>query len=125
MNIPSHLQYTIDHEWLSVDGEIATVGITSFAADALGDIVFVGVPDVGHTVAAGEACGELESTKSVSDVMAPVDGEVVEVNSAILANPGVVNSDPFGAGWLFRVKTSNFGKQLLDADAYARLINEG
>lgn len=117
MSIPSSLKYAAEHEWLDLDGGIATVGITSFAADALGDIVYLDLPDVGTAVTAGESCGEIESTKSVSDLCAPVGGDVVEVNEAVIADPGLVNSDPFKAGWLFRMTVTGSAK-LLDAAAY-------
>lgn len=114
--IPAHLHYTRDHEWLH-DG---VVGITAFAASALGDIVFVQLPDVGATVTAGEPCGEIESTKSVSDLVAPADGVVVEVNDEVAAEPGLLNEDPYGRGWLFRMRVTGT-PELLDAAAYAAL----
>jgi glycine cleavage system H protein len=120
MSIPSSLKYTAEHEWLDLDGGITTVGITSFAADALGDIVYLDLPDVGTAVTAGESCGEIESTKSVSDLCAPVGGDVVEVNEAVIADPGLVNSDPFKAGWLFRMTVTG-SAELLDAAAYQAL----
>ncbi|GAA1537664.1 glycine cleavage system protein GcvH [Nocardioides humi] len=121
MSNPTHLQYTAEHEWISADGDTARVGVTAFAADALGDVVYVDLPAVGSAVTAGEACGELESTKSVSDLYAPVTGEVVEVNDAVDADPSLVNSDPFGAGWLFVVRVTDPG-ELLDAAAYDALV---
>lgn len=121
MSIPTNLSYTAEHEWISRDGETAQVGITAFAADALGDVVFVDLPELGNQVSAGEACGELESTKSVSELFAPVDGEVVKVNDAVVADPSLVNTDPYGEGWLFVVKVSA-EPQTLDADAYAALL---
>lgn len=117
MTNPTHLSYTIEHEWLETTGDTARIGITAFAADALGDIVFVDLPAVRSTVVAGTPCGELESTKSVSDLFAPVDGEVVEVNQAVVADPSLLNSDPFGAGWLFVVRVTR-SPELLDAAAY-------
>ncbi|MER7004291.1 glycine cleavage system protein GcvH [Dactylosporangium sp. NPDC000555] len=122
MSVPTDLRYSTDHEWLRTDGDIATVGITDFAARALGDIVFVQPPVVGATVSAGEACGEIESTKSVSDLYSPVAGEVVAVNDDVTADPALLNSDPFGAGWLFKVRVSDL-PPLLDADAYRDLIS--
>ncbi|NUU23415.1 MAG: glycine cleavage system protein GcvH [Streptomycetaceae bacterium] len=104
MSAPKNLLYSKDHEWLTTDTDPAVVGISQFAADALGDVVFAQLPEVGSRVTAGEPCGELESTKSVSDVFAPADGEVVEVNDAVAADPGLVNSDPYGAGWLIKVR---------------------
>lgn len=121
MTNPTDLQYTAEHEWIAVDGDTARVGVTGYAADALGDVVYVDLPAVGSTVTAGESCGELESTKSVSDLYSPVTGEVVEVNEAIDADPSLVNSDPFGAGWLFVVRVTATG-ELLDAAAYEALV---
>jgi glycine cleavage system H protein len=123
MHVPTSLRYTREHEWLSVDHDLATVGITSFAADALGDVVYVELPVVGAQVRAGERCGEVESTKSVSDLFAPVDGEVVEVNDGLTTDPDLVNSDPYGRGWLFRVRIENSGN-LMDAAAYLGLLGE-
>jgi glycine cleavage system H protein len=98
------LQYTADHEWVLVDGEVATVGITSFAADKLGDVVFVDLPDEGAEIENGTVVGEIESTKSVGELFAPVDGTVTEVNQAVVDAPELVNSDPFGEGWLIKVR---------------------
>jgi len=97
-------RYTADHEWVDVDGDVATVGVTGYAAAQLGDIVFVDLPGVGDAVEAGQVVGELESTKSVGELFCPVSGEVVEVNEAVTASPEVVNSDPTGAGWLLKVR---------------------
>ncbi|MFJ4676010.1 MULTISPECIES: glycine cleavage system protein GcvH [Kitasatospora] len=118
MSNPTHLQYTKEHEWLTaaVDG-VSTVGITAHAADALGDIVYVQLPAVGDTVTAGETCGELESTKSVSDLYSPATGEVTEVNQAVIDEPALVNSEPFEGGWLFKVRVEATD-ELLDADGY-------
>lgn len=121
MTNPTGLQYTADHEWLEIEGDLATVGVTAFAADALGDVVHVELPQIGDALTTGSACGEIESTKSVSDLFAPADGEVVEVNEAVVADPGLVNTDPFGNGWLFRLKVAGLPK-LLDANTYAELI---
>lgn len=123
MDIPEHLKYTDEHEWLSLDGDVATVGVTDFAQDSLGDIVFVELPDPGDNVAAGEPCGELESTKSVSELYAPANGEVVAVNEDIRETPELVNSDPYGEGWLFRIRVSEL-PDLLDAADYAESIKE-
>ncbi|NIH81648.1 glycine cleavage system H protein [Amycolatopsis viridis] len=117
MSVPAELKYTAEHEWLDLDGDTATVGITAFAADALGDVVYLDLPAAGSTVAAGQPCGEIESTKSVSELYAPVDGEVVEVNAKVTDDPGLLNTDPFGEGWLFRMKVTGAG-DLLDAAAY-------
>jgi glycine cleavage system H protein len=103
MSVPEELHYTPEHEWVAVSGSIASVGITDHAQRALGDVVFVSAPAPGTKVTAGEPCGEVESTKSVSDLYSPVDGEVTEVNPEIDDDPGLVNSDPYGAGWLFKV----------------------
>ncbi len=123
MAVPNHLHYTVEHEWLHLDGDTATVGITAFAADALGDVVYVELPEVGSTITAGEPCGEVESTKSVSDLHAPADGEVLEVNGSVVADPSLLNADPFGVGWLFRVALSG-SPELLDAAAYDALTGE-
>ncbi|GAB3920249.1 glycine cleavage system protein GcvH [Kribbella albertanoniae] len=121
MSVPTELHYTADHEWIALDGELATVGITAFAGEALGDVVYVDLPAVGTAISTGDACGEIESTKSVSDLFAPVDGEVVELNEAVVADPGLLNTDPYQAGWLLRVKVTGPTK-LLDAAAYEALI---
>ena len=117
MTLPTHLHYTVEHEWLE-DGSPATVGITSTAADALGDIVYLELPAVGEELTAGSVVGEIESTKSVSELFSPVTGTVVEVNQAAVDDPSVVNSDPFGAGWLLKVDVTATGP-LLTADEYA------
>jgi glycine cleavage system H protein len=121
---PTHLQYTDQHEWLEIEGEVALIGITAFAADALGDIVYVDLPMVGVSVTAGEACGEIESTKSVSELYAPVDGEVTEVNSAVSDDPSLLNTDPYGAGWILRIRIED-APALLDAAAYDTLVSQG
>lgn len=121
MSNPTNLQYTAEHEWVALGGDTARVGVTAYAADALGDIVYVDLPTVGSTVTAGERCGELESTKSVSDLYSPVTGEVVAVNENVDADPSLVNSDPFGEGWLFVVSVTT-GTELLDAAAYDALV---
>lgn len=124
MSIPQHLQYTKEHEWLAVSDGVATVGITAFAAEALGDIVFVQVPEAGAAVTAGEVFGEVESTKSVSELYSPVSGEVVEVNESVSDNPEVINTDPYTEGWLVKVRLSADAPELLDAYAYAKLTQE-
>ncbi|MEV0742412.1 glycine cleavage system protein GcvH [Streptomyces sp. NPDC050549] len=118
-NHPENLRYSKEHEWLTdaVDG-VSTVGITEYAANALGDVVYAQLPEVGTTVTAGESCGELESTKSVSDLYAPVTGEVVEINSAVVDEPALVNSEPFEGGWLFKVRITDEPGDLLSADEY-------
>lgn len=121
-DFPPQLQYTSDHEWISLDETIATVGITHFAASALGDIVFVELPTVGQAVTVGHACGEIESTKSVSDLFPPATGTVVEVNENVVNDPGLVNASPYSDGWLFKVEvTGDFAA--LDAIAYATLVS--
>lgn len=126
MPAPDDLRYTEQHEWVRVDDATLTIGITDFAADLLGDIVFVQLPGVGETVQAGTSCGEIESTKSVSDLFAPIDGTVTEVNPALDDAPETVGTDPYGAGWLFRITADGAGTdQLLDADAYRLLTQEG
>jgi len=124
---PDDLKYTAEHEWLRTPGESAgsiRVGITDYAQDALGDIVYVQLPELGSAVTAGSAVGELESTKSVSDVYAPVTGEVVARNEALDATPELVNTDPYGDGWLFEVAASEGAdtSELLDAAAYEKLV---
>ena len=116
---PENLRYTREHEWVDVTGDgRVRFGITDHAQDALGDIVFVTLPTVGATVSAGEPCGEVESTKSVSDLYAPVTGEVTEINDGAVADPALINSDPYGAGWLFKVSVTEEGP-LLSAQEYA------
>lgn len=126
MQVPDQLRYTSDHEWVAITGSRVRVGITDFAQDALGDIVYVQTPAAGSTVSAGEAFGEVESTKSVSDIYAPVSGTVVAVNDALAGAPEAVNSDPYGAGWLCEIECSDVGQldALLDASAY-RALTEG
>jgi glycine cleavage system H protein len=104
MSIPAELRSTEEHEWVAVDGDIASIGITDYAAQQLGDVVYVSLPAAGSAVTAGDPCGEVESTKSVSDLYSPVDGEVAEVNSELDDDPGLVNAEPYGAGWMFRVR---------------------
>ncbi|MER6454739.1 glycine cleavage system protein GcvH [Streptomyces sp900105245] len=120
MSNPQQLRYSKEHEWLSAaeDG-VSTVGITEFAANALGDVVYAQLPEVGSTVEAGETCGELESTKSVSDLYSPVTGEITEINEDVVNDPSLVNSAPFGGGWLFKVRISDEPADLLSADEYA------
>ncbi|SDJ63510.1 glycine cleavage system protein GcvH [Nonomuraea jiangxiensis] len=122
-NIPDELNYTKEHEWVAGldDGITVTVGITAFAAEALGDVVFVQLPEVGSTVEAGESIGEVESTKSVSEIYTPVGGEVVEVNQAVVDDPSLANSDPYGDGWMFRVRVEGDPEDLLSPEEYAAL----
>ncbi|QPP06453.1 glycine cleavage system protein GcvH [Streptomyces bathyalis] len=120
MSNPQQLRYSKEHEWLSAaDDGVSTVGITAHAADALGDVVFVQLPENGDTVTAGEPCGELESTKSVSDLYAPVSGEITEINQDVVDDPALVNSSPFEGGWLFKVRVTDEPEGLLTADEYA------
>lgn len=124
MNVPEELRYSSDHEWVRVDGDVVRVGITEYAQDALGDVVFVQVPDVGSTVTAGDTVGEVESTKSVSDLYAPVSGTVVEVNDALADGPQSLNDDPYGDGWICTIRMDDAAQfdGLLDAAAYRALI---
>jgi glycine cleavage system H protein len=119
--VPERLSYTAEHEWVKVDGDVATIGITQHAADALGDVVFVALPGVGDTIREGAIVGEVESTKSVGEIFAPVAGEVVEANDSVVASPDTVNADPYGAGWLIKVRFSAI-PDLLDAAGYRALI---
>lgn len=122
---PDDLKYTPEHEWIRVEGDRAKIGITSFAQDALGDIVFVQLPDVGESVDAGQAFGEVESTKSVSDVYAPFAGEVVARNEALESTPELVNSDPYGDGWLVEISLADPSATdaMLDAEGYQRHVD--
>ena len=116
------LKYTAEHEWVALDGDVATVGITDYAADKLGDVVFVELPAAGSDVTAATVVGEIESTKSVGELYAPLTGEVVEVNDAVVDDPSLVNSDPFGEGWLVKLRVdASAAADLLDRDAYVAL----
>jgi glycine cleavage system H protein len=117
------LKFTAEHEWIDVQGTIATVGITAYAAEKLGDVVFVDLPKAGSTVAAGRVVGEIESTKSVGELFAPVNGTVVESNDAVVATPELVNSDPFGEGWLIKVEFEEL-PSFLSYDEYQALVGE-
>lgn len=124
-NIPDDLMYTRSHEWVRDEGDgIYTVGISEHAQEALGDLVFVELAEVGNTVSAGDACCVVESVKAASDVYSPLDGEVEEVNADLADSPELINSDPYGDGWLFRLRTSDAEafSSLLDSDAYAELL---
>ena len=127
MSIPADLSYTAEHEWVANPlGPLARVGVTAHAAQALGDVVYLDLPEAGARVLAGEAVGEIESTKSVSDLYAPVTGVIEEVNQAVLDQPELVNQDPYGVGWLFLVRTSApASADLLDAEAYGDLPDVG
>lgn len=124
MNIPGNLKYTKDHEWVKVDGDIATIGVTDFAQSELGDIVFVEVETEGETLDQEEVFGTIEAVKTVSDLFMPIAGEIVEFNTEIEANPELVNNDPYGAGWMVKVKISDVSQleDLLDAEAYTALV---
>ena len=124
MNVPSNLKYTKDHEWISIDGAVATVGITHFAQEELGDIVYVEVETLDETMDKDEVFGTVEAVKTVSDLFLPLSGEIIEFNDALEAEPETVNSDPYGAGWMIKIKLSNLDEveDLLDDAAYKELI---
>ncbi len=124
MNTPGNLKYTKDHEWVRVEGDVAVIGITDFAQSELGDIVYVEIETVGETLDAEEVFGSVEAVKTVSDLFMPVSGEVVEFNDGLEANPEAVNKDPYGDGWMIKVKMSNPSEidSLLDAAAYEALV---
>jgi glycine cleavage system H protein len=117
------LQYTEEHEWIRVEGDVVTIGITDYAAEKLGDVVYVDLPAAGTTVTEGNVVGEIESTKSAGELFAPVNGEVVEANQAVVDSPELLNSDPFGEGWLIKVNTTTLPK-LLTHDEYRALVGE-
>ena len=124
MNVPANLKYSNDHEWCRIEGEIAVVGITDFAQSQLGDIVFVDVPTVGETLAAGEVFGSIEAVKTVSDAFLPVGGEILELNEAVDADPSIVNKDAYGEGWMVKVRMTDPSEYdaLLTPEPYAELI---
>ena len=121
--VPADLQYTAEHEWVRLEGDVATMGITQYAADALGDVVYVDLPKADASMTSGAIVGEVESTKSVGELYAPLDGEVVEANQAVVDAPETINSDPYGDGWLVKVRVSST-PTLLTADEYRALIGE-
>ena len=125
MNIPSNLKYTKDHEWVSVDGDTATVGITDFAQGELGDIVYVDVDTLDETIDANEVFGSVEAVKTVSDLFMPLSGEIIEFNTALESNPEAVNSDAYGEGWMIKIKVSDpkEADNLLSADDYKKMVN--
>ena len=127
MNFPDDLRYTQEHEWVRIDGAVAKVGITDYAQDALGDVVYVDLPQVGATVAAMASCCEVESTKSVSEIFSPVSGTVAEVNSDLSDAPQMINEDPYGKGWIFAVEMADAAEidGLMDAAAYRTFLGEG
>jgi glycine cleavage system H protein len=127
MDVPEELRYSAEHEWVRVDGPRARIGITDYAQDALGDVVYVQLPAVGSAVVAGASCAEVESTKSVSEIYAPLSGTVVAVNTELEDTPEQVNREPYGRGWIFEIETADAGElsRLLDAEAYRRLLGAG
>ena len=124
MNIPAQLKYTTDHEWVRIEGDMAFIGITDYAQGELGEIVYVDVPTEGETVAAGEVFGSIEAVKTVADLLMPVEGEVVELNAALEGQPELVNNDPYGEGWIIKVKMADPAKveTLMDAAAYSSFL---
>lgn len=124
MNVPSNLKYTKDHEWIACDGEFATIGITAYAVEQLGDIVFVDIDTVGENLAAEEVFGTIEAVKTVSDLYIPMGGEVLEFNTELEGNPGLINSDPYNAGWIIKIKVSNMDEaaHLLTPEQYIEII---
>lgn len=124
--VPEELKYTRDHEWVRVDGDVAIVGITDYAQSELGDIVYVELPEVGRKVEKGEAVATIEAVKTAADVYAPVSGEVIEVNSALEEHAELINKDPYGEGWIVKIKMSNPDElnELLPAEEYKKLIGE-
>ena len=121
MSNPTDLKYTKEHEWVRIEGDVATIGITEYAAEALGEVVYVDLPKVGSQTTNMKICGEIESTKSVGELYAPMDGEVVEVNSSLDAAPDTINSDPFGDGWLIKIRFTAL-PELLSAEEYEAVI---
>ena len=123
MHVPDDLLYSTDHEWVKVDGDVARIGVTDYAQDSLGDVVFVDVPKVGTVVIAGQSFSEVESTKAVSEIYAPVAGEIVEVNESLGGEPERLNRDPYGEGWLCAIRMSDTTEldALMDGDAYRNL----
>ena len=124
MNVPSNLKYSNDHEWVSVEGNIATIGITDFAQSQLGDIVFVDIPTLDETLAAGDVFGSIEAVKTVSDAFTPVSGKVIEMNEALDGDPALVNKDAYGEGWMIKIEMSDPAEvdALLSAEDYEKLI---
>lgn len=126
MNFPTNVKYTSEHEWIRLEGDIAYVGITDYAQDQLGDIVFVDIPTEGETLEKGETFGTIEVVKTVSDLFLPIGGKVLEINPALEENPELVNQDPYGEGWLIKIQPTDLSEMenLLDAEAYKQTINE-
>ncbi|MGN1217012.1 glycine cleavage system protein GcvH [Bacteroides sp.] len=126
MNFPTNVKYTNEHEWVRIEGDEAYVGITDYAQSQLGDIIFVDIPTEGETLEKGETFGSIEVVKTVSDLFLPIGGEILEVNPALEENPELVNKDPYGEGWIVKIKPTDASEadDLLDAEAYKQLINE-
>ncbi len=124
MSVPEELQYTRSHEWVRTEGDTATIGITEHAQDELGDIVFIELPEQGATLEAGDSFGTVESVKAVSDLYTPVGGEVVEVNEALDSSPEKINEDPYGEGWIVKLRVSDEGADLLSASDYEQFLEE-
>ena len=125
MNFPQELKYTKDHEWVKIEGDVATIGITDFAQKELGDIVYVEVETIGERISAGEVFGTVEAVKTVSDLFMPVSGEILEFNEELESSPELVNSDPYTAGWMVKVRIEgDLPDDLMDAEAYKELIGE-
>lgn len=124
MSVPTNLKYTKEHEWILIDGDVATIGITDFAQGELGDIVYVEIETVGETLSKDEVFGSVEAVKTVSDLFMPVSGEILEFNEALEGNPEAVNKDPYGEGWMIKVRVSDLGEleSLMDAEAYQGLV---
>ncbi|MCD6205230.1 MAG: glycine cleavage system protein GcvH [Candidatus Marinimicrobia bacterium] len=124
MNVPEKLRYTNDHEWALIEGDVATVGVTEYAAGELGDVVYVELPEVGDSATKGDSVGTIEAVKTVADVYSPVSGEIVEVNDALTDNSELVNQDPYGKGWIFKIKLSDSAEvnELLTPEDYKKLI---
>lgn len=122
MNVPASLKYVDTHEWVKIEGDIATVGITDYAQDQLGDVTFVELPSAGENIGAGDGMGSVESVKAASDLYSPVSGEIIEVNSALDDNPELVNSEPYGEGWMIKVRLSGSDDELISAEEYQAII---
>jgi glycine cleavage system H protein len=123
-NTPPELQYTKTHEWIKIEGDEAVVGITDYAQDALGDVVYVELPNVGDSLEAGATFGAIESVKAASDLYMPVAGEITAINEAAINDPAMINSEPYGAGWLIKIKLDEGVGALMSADAYGKMVDE-
>lgn len=124
MNVPNHLHYTSSHEWLSVEGDVATLGITDYAQSELGDIVYLDLPEVGRVVSAGQSVGTIESVKTVSDIYTPVSGEIVAINEKLASMSELVNQDPYGEGWIMKIKMDGEPQDTITAEQYTLQISE-